>query len=316
MRSVSGQAEERWHQLIARPIALARALVRTILRLPDALLGLLPLRYRRAAEKLEFRRNTRFGHLAAGGFLCAAVLYGLIGGGHLVRFAETVLIGSGLKIAQIEITGHVETPELAVLEQLDLDSYQSLVTLSVRKTQARIAELPWVGTASVRKSYPETLHVTIEERTPYALWQNNNYIYLIDKTGGPIVTFDDLRFAGLPLVVGAGANIEAPAFLAYVQAHERLASRMRAGVFVAERRWNMVMENGITVKLPEIGIAEALEQLAVLDAVDGLLSRDVTLVDLRLADRITVRLPDDTAETRKTRNAAELKALIKAGART
>jgi len=308
VRAVSGQAKG-WQRKLT-------AILRAAVRLPDVLLGLLPLRFRRAADKLEHQRGMRVGHLAAGGFLVAAVVYGLIGGGHLVRFAEAVLIGSGFQIAQIEITGHGETPELAVLEQLDLDTDHSLVTLSVRKAQARISELPWVGHASVRKSYPDTLHVIIEERVPYALWQNNNYIYIVDQSGGPIVTFDDPRFGNLPLVVGAGANVAAGEFLTQVQAHDRLARGMQAGVFVAERRWNLMMENGVTVQLPEVGVAEALEQLAVLDAVDGLLSRDVTQVDLRLADRITVRLPDDTAETRKVRNAAELKQLKKKGART
>ncbi len=312
MRAVSGQARGRRHWPAMGLVALARRLV----RLPDALLSLLPMRYRRAAEKLEHRPGMGIGHLAAGGFLCAATLYGLVGGGHLMRFADSVLVAGGLEIAQIEITGHEETPELAILEQLELDASRSLVSLNVRRARQRIAELPWVGQASVRKSYPDTLHVTIKERTPYALWQNNNFIYLVDSSGGPIVTFTEPRFGHLPLVVGAGANVAAPAFLALVGNHERLARRMRAGVFVAERRWNLVMENGITVKLPESGVGEALEQLALLDAVDGLLSRDVAAVDLRLSDRITVRLPDNTAETRKARNAAELKRLIKSGART
>ena len=312
MRALGGQAGGRRQWPAVRPVTLVRAVV----RIPDMILSVLPMRYRRAAEKLERRPGMRAGHLAAGGFLCAATLYGLIGGGHVARLTESVLVAGGIGVSRIEISGHQETPELAILEQLDLGANRSLATLNVHKARARIAELPWVGEASVRKTYPDTLHVTIKERIPYALWQHNKHIYLIDDKGGPIVTFADPRFGHLPLVVGAGANVAAPAFLAKVRAHERLASRMRAGVLVAERRWNLVMANGITVKLPEIDIAEALEQLAVLDAVDGLLSRDVTVVDLRLADRITVRLPDNTAETRKARNAAEIKRLIQSGART
>jgi cell division protein FtsQ len=67
---------------------------------------------------------------------------------------------------------------------------------------------------------------------------------------------------------------------------------MRAAVLVAGRRWDLHLEEGVTVKLPEKGIRQALAQLVKLDAEHGLLSRDVTVVDLRLPDRVTVRLPE------------------------
>ena len=49
---------------------------------------------------------------------------------------------------------------------------------------------------------------------------------------------------------------------------------------------------GVTVKLPESGVREALAQLVKLNAESRLLDRDVVVVDLRLPDRITVRLPE------------------------
>jgi cell division protein FtsQ len=63
-------------------------------------------------------------------------------------------------------------------------------------------------------------------------------------------------------------------------------------VFVAGRRWDLHLDNGVTVKLPEKNVREALAQLVKLESQQHLLARDVVVVDLRLPDRITVRLPE------------------------
>ena len=73
-----------------------------------------------------------------------------------------------------------------------------------------------------------------------------------------------------------------------------------AGFFsrVAERRWNLKLKNGMDVRLPEIEPVPAIEFLLALDKDRQLLSRDITAVDLRIPDRVTVRLSDAAATAR------------------
>ena len=73
---------------------------------------------------------------------------------------------------------------------------------------------------------------------------------------------------------------------------------LRASILVAERRWNLRLTNGIDVRLPETDVAAALDRLVALDRDKKLLSRDITMVDLRLPDRVTVRLSDAAAQAR------------------
>ena len=74
---------------------------------------------------------------------------------------------------------------------------------------------------------------------------------------------------------------------------------LRASILVAERRWNLRLKNGLDVRLPETNVAQALERLVALDREKKLLSRDITAVDLRLPDRVTVRLSDAAAQARE-----------------
>jgi len=86
---------------------------------------------------------------------------------------------------------------------------------------------------------------------------------------------------------------------------------VRATVLVGERRWNLRLKNGIDVRLPETDIAPALERLVALDKEKNLTTRDIVAIDLRLADRVTVRLSEAAAQARI--DAAKDKAKKKGG---
>jgi cell division protein FtsQ len=254
------------------------------------LAGLMPRRLRRAVEKIERQQTRPVGELAAAGFLLAAILYGLTAGGQVGRVGDSLLVLAGFGIDDVKIAGHRETSELAVLEKLELGG--SLIGFDVGAAQERVSDLPWVERAAVRKFYPNALVVEIVERRPFALWQRDGEVFLVDRGGTEIVPLEDGRFAGLPLLVGEGANDRVADFVGTIQAEPEVAARMRAAVLVAGRRWDLHLDNPVTVKLPERNLRGALAQLAKLDAERRLLARDVIVVDLRLPDRITVRLPE------------------------
>ncbi len=59
------------------------------------------------------------------------------------------------------------------------------------------------------------------------------------------------------------------------------------------------MKNGIDVRLPDTNIEQALETLTRFDREKSLLTRDIVAIDLRLPDRLTVRLSDTAAQARE-----------------
>jgi len=87
-----------------------------------------------------------------------------------------------------------------------------------------------------------------------------------------------------------------------------VARQLKASVFVAERRWDIYLKDKIVVSLPELEPEQALLRLVDLDHEKRLLSKDIAVIDLRLTDRISVRLSDSAAAARE----AALKAAEKA----
>jgi cell division protein FtsQ len=171
--------------------------------------------------------------------------------------------------------------------------------LDVADARARLEAIPWIAEATVRKLYPDRLQITVTEREAFALWQMDGKVTAIAADGTVLSSKVEPRLTTLPFVVGKGAAVKARDFLAVLDKFPTIRDQVRASVYVAERRWNLRLKNGIDVRLPEIDPEGALATLAKLDAEKKLLTRDVTAVDLRLADRVSVRLSDAVAQARE-----------------
>jgi cell division protein FtsQ len=176
----------------------------------------------------------------------------------------------------------------------------------------RFLELPWVEYAEVRKVYPNTLaDRRSRSARPSAIWQNGTSLTLIERNGAIIAPMAEKRYAHLPLYVGLGAESRAEAFDTLMLEQPALRERVRAYVRVADRRWDLHLHNGLIVKLPERGEAQALAELAAMDRDQDIFDRDIAAIDMRLADRITIRLTPESLERRQAaieKRAKDLKA--------
>jgi len=154
--------------------------------------------------------------------------------------------------------------------------------------------------ATVERRLPGTIVVTLQERRPYAVWQSGGKFLLIDRAGQTVAEQDPVKdaasFAVLPLVVGAGAPAASATLIEALEHYPQLRSRVVAGIRVGERRWNLRLQNGADVLLPEGAENQALAKLDELQTSQQLLDRPLQVVDMRLPDRMVVRpLPEPPA---------------------
>jgi cell division protein FtsQ len=246
-------------------------------------------------------------------FLGASCLYGAYLGGQVPVIAQTVTSRLGFAIDQVKVSGHRQTSEIDVLERLGLDGWTSTIGFDAEAARARIAGLPWVESVEVRKIYPGTLQVAIVERRAFAVWQRGTDLSVIERSGHVIVPYSAARDATLPLVIGVGAPEAAPDFVDRVRTLPELASRIKAFIRIGERRWDVRLENGVTVRLPESSEDDALHRLVAMDRDSGLLSRDIKAVDMRLSDRLVVQLSPEALTQREAAFKEMLKAQSKQG---
>ena len=183
--------------------------------------------------------------------------------------------------------GHTSRDEL--LAALGTIRGAPILAFDVNLAKERVAKLPWVRRVSVERMFPDTVLLTVEERAPLALWQNEGTFSLIDYEGEVILRDQLEDFRELLIVVGADAPVHAATLLETLGSQPEFLGLVRAAIRVGGRRWNLRLSGGIDVKLPEDGAGTAWLRLAQYQRSHGVLERDVTVVDLRLPDRLIVR---------------------------
>ncbi|MBB4185517.1 cell division protein FtsQ [Sinorhizobium terangae] len=247
--------------------------------------------------RIRFPAHT--GTLSAAAFLAATGFYGMSLGGHTQNFAQASTTAAGFAIEDVRVSGNEQTSEIDILQQLGLDGTTSLVALDIAEARRLISELPWVQNVTVRKVYPGTIEVNLEERKAFGIWQHGSDLSLIERSGSVIAPLRDNKFAALPLFVGRDAETAAAGFYDEFSRWPEFRSRVKAFVRVSSRRWDLRLDNGIIVKLPEDDVARAMKVLSDMEEKHQLLERDIAAVDLRLEDRTTVQLTPEAVARRE-----------------
>jgi cell division protein FtsQ len=208
-------------------------------------------------------------------------------------------VSAGLAIGEIFVTGRSETGQEEILKSLQISRGQSILSFEPKTARERLMKLGWVKDARVERRLPDTVIVYLQERRPLALWQRDGRHLLIDREGVVITRRDLGRFASLPVVIGNGAPEHAAELMDMLAQEPLLFTQVEAAVRIGDRRWNLRMKNGIDINLPEEGAYKAWSRLAKLVAEHRIFERDVAVIDLRLPDRLVVRLTPKAASKRR-----------------
>jgi cell division protein FtsQ len=295
-RPAAGTAPETWR-------------VRARMRIPSGLKFVGDIKLMRALRRRWAGKTWRLprgaGIAAALTLIVASVAYGAVRGGHLPvvmaelrDFRDGVANLAGFRITSIALAGQRRLSREDVLTTAGITGRTSLLFLDASEVRTRLKANPWIADATVLKLYPGRLHIAVTERDAFALWQRDGKVEVIADDGAVVEPYAGQYFAKLPLVVGIGAETRAKGFVAALDKYPSVRDQLSAAVLVAERRWNVVLKNGINILLPAAGLEQALDTLVRLDRDNKILSRDIATIDLRLADRVTVRQSDEAAAAR------------------
>jgi cell division protein FtsQ len=255
---------------------------------------------------LERHVPRRAGMMATLALLIGTAGLGVVKGGHIERFmtgvsntCDAIANSAGFRIRTVAINGRRQLSQDEVLAIGGVSGRSSLLFLDAASVREKLKANAWISEATVLKLYPDQLRIDIVERTAFALWQRDGRLSVISEDGAVLEHYVSPAFRSLPLVVGRGAETHARDFLALLARYPRVNSVTRAAIFVGERRWNLRLNDGLDIRLPENDVGNALAMLSTLDKDDHLFSRDIVAVDMRLPDRLTVQLSDDAAKARE-----------------
>ena len=205
----------------------------------------------------------------------------------------------GLKQMDRKLVDAVVIDELrkAALAGSETKPAQPLV--DVDAIRERLLAFGWVKDARVSRRLPDTLVIDVVERTPSALWQNQQQLTLIDEAGVVLDRVPISKMPDLPLVIGPGANKRASQLKGVLADSPTMQAQLASATWVGGRRWDLSFQSGEIVALPEGEAAAraALAKFAKADQTNGLLGRGLVRFDLRIPGKMIVRLPRAPGES-------------------
>ncbi len=198
----------------------------------------------------------------------------------------------GLAADDIHISGMNQHDPQQLLEALHIRPGASMIGFDANLARATLQQMNWVKAASVQKDYPNILKINVVERVAFALWQNKQDLQVIDETGAAMGHPQFLMANHLPIVTGEGANLAARDLVNQLSAIPDLLKKVSAAAYVGKRRWTLYLDNGVKVALPEQGVALALKTVWDLELQQNILSKGISMIDMRIPDKMTVQIAE------------------------
>lgn len=206
---------------------------------------------------------------------------------------------AGFRVKSIDVRGIRRMDPRPVYELAADQKTTAMPLVDVTGIRQRLLEYGWVKDARVSRRFPDTLVIDIVEREPAALWQDEDRLTLIDSEGIVLDRVPVAQMPDLPLLIGKGANDHAVALNGLLDRAPALKAQLVSATWVGGRRWNLSLQTGETIMLPEgdAAAATALTRFAKMDKSSGLLGRGYIHFDLRNPGKtMTVRLPREPGE--------------------
>jgi len=194
-----------------------------------------------------------------------------------------------IKVASVD--GASDELAHEIREIMPLDFPVSYFDLDIKYLHKVLNDIPAVASAAIKVTVSGVLQIDISERTPAFIWRKDDVISVIDEKGKFIrLATSRLDYPELPLVIGEAANLSIADISSLMEDNQIFLDQVRAFVRVGERRWDLVLDNNLTIMLPQTEFLAAFDRLMLMNHTGSLFSNQLSTIDMRLVERPTVRL--------------------------
>ncbi len=214
-----------------------------------------------------------------------------------MKLRNTVAARPELSVDVLSMPDASDDLQAQIFAVADLSLPTSSLDIDVATLRMSVESLDAVLTAEVLVKPDGILEIRTTERTPTMVWRDGNVLRLIDDEGKRVAQLARRNARpDLPLVIGEGADRVVPEIHAMMDILGPVSGRVRGFVRVGERRWDIVLDRGQTIMLPETGGITALRRVMAFHSTQELLERDVEIIDMRNGERPVLRLTDNAIQ--------------------
>ena len=196
----------------------------------------------------------------------------------------------GFRVENIMVEGRRYSDADLLLAMINIKKGDPIFFLNPNEAKQQIERIGWIKSARVERRLPDTIYIKLEERRPLVLWQNNGKLSLIDSEGEILEVANLDKFKDLLMIRGKGAPSRAEDLAMLLDGEPDLKARVDQAELIDVRRWDLYLNDGKRIKLPETDIGLALRSIMVRQEQEDILGMNfITVIDARYKGRLIVR---------------------------
>ncbi len=112
------------------------------------------------------------------------------------------MVNSAFRLKEIVFTGNEHLTDEELRSLAGLKGNENLITISSSRIFEKLIESPWIRFISVRKEFPDRLHILIREAEPFTLLDIKGRLFIIDDRGKMLQELKDTPIPFLPVISG------------------------------------------------------------------------------------------------------------------
>jgi len=200
---------------------------------------------------------------------------------------------AGFEVRRVRVTGVERMNELKVYERALAERDRPMPLLDLEGLRKEMLALSWVKDARVSRQLPDTLAIDIVEREPHAALRKPGRLVLIDIDGNELEPIKPAAAKDMLIISGPGSARQVHDLAKLLDSAPALKPQVAEAEWVGNRRWNLTFKTGQMLALPhgEDTAATALISFTRLDGVNRLIGGQVATFDMRVPERIYMRVP-------------------------
>ena len=196
---------------------------------------------------------------------------------------------TGARIKTIIVIGASPKVEKLIIEKLGIKPGDSIFKVSTTNLLNNLINIGWIKDVSIHKILPNIIKIQVNERLPIAIYYHNKTYTLIDKDGHFI---EDVTVnPNLPLVSGIDANLNIFKMLQILDKYSSIKKELHSVIYVRQRRWDIILNNKITIKLPSCNDSLMYKSLNTLNKLlkQPNIQNSVVSIDMRIPSNIIIQ---------------------------
>ena len=211
---------------------------------------------------------------------------------HIVNRIDKTVRSAGFEVASIEIVG-VENQSAKVgpiLDSTGIGIGDNMFVADPYEIQNKIESTGLVTTVDIYRLWPNRIVILVDrEVVPVALFLEGRQWKVVGSNGKVLENEEPHSYSNLMKIEGKGAVKAIPKLVSSLQDFPEIRRRLASASRISNRRWDIQLEPGVSVKLPsDRELETALQRLNDIDQRHGLSKRSVDKIDLRVKNHLVM----------------------------